>query len=162
MDPITTAIVAALSVGALKGVTATAKAAVSEAYEALKKVCIRQFGQKSNVIEAMHALEKHPTSEGRTQTLHEELTTAHATEDAEVITAAKVLLDVIQAYASTDLKTVGIDMEAVKASLITLEHVLAEGPHAIGVLLTEVEASEGIIIRDITARSGEALPSKKV
>ncbi|GHP00134.1 hypothetical protein KSF_101810 [Reticulibacter mediterranei] len=53
MDPITTAIVAALTVGAAGGLTDTAKTVVGDAYQGVKALLTKKFGTKSAVVEAV-------------------------------------------------------------------------------------------------------------
>src|SRR5215831_6761666 len=94
MDPITTAIVSALSVGALSGLTETSKAAISDAYARLKTLLTKKFGGESEVVHAVDAVEAKPESAGRQATLQEEVATAKADQDQEV---AQALLQLLQA-----------------------------------------------------------------
>ena len=48
MDPITTAIVAALTVGATSGITDTAKTMITDTYQRLKSLLHNKFGRESN------------------------------------------------------------------------------------------------------------------
>jgi hypothetical protein len=88
MDPIFAVIIAA--VGKLS------ESVVKEGYETLKAVLQRKFGKNSDLSEAVEKLEKNPTSSGRKQTLREELATAKADQDAELIQAAQALLEKIR------------------------------------------------------------------
>jgi hypothetical protein len=51
---ITNAIIAALSVGVVTGATDTAKSAISDAYEGLKALIKKKYGDQSDVAEATH------------------------------------------------------------------------------------------------------------
>jgi hypothetical protein len=89
MDPITTAMLAAL--GKL------AEPAVKDGYEALKALLIRKFGKPSEVVKAVETLEGKPDSAGRQATLAEEIVTAGAARDAELLKLAQALLETSRA-----------------------------------------------------------------
>ena len=97
MDPITTAIVSALSVGALSGLTVTSKAAISDAYARLKTLLTKKFGGESEVVHAVNGMEAKPESAGRQVTLQEEVAAVSADQDQEVLHAAQALLQLLQA-----------------------------------------------------------------
>jgi hypothetical protein len=84
MDPITTALVAAL--GNL------AEPAVKDAYEGLKNLIKKKLGEKHPVVEAVQNLEQKPGSNGRRETLGEEIHASPAARDAEILAAAQTLL----------------------------------------------------------------------
>ena len=88
MEPITTALVAAL--GKL------AEPAVKDAYEGLKALIVRKLGAKHPVVDAVGSLEKKPDSAGRRETLGEEITSSTAAADAEIVAAARALLENVQ------------------------------------------------------------------
>jgi hypothetical protein len=90
MEPITTALVAAL--GKL------AEPAVKDAYEALKLLIAKKLGAKHPVIEAVGSLEQKPDSRGRRETLGEEVAGSAAASDAEIVAAARALLDNVQKH----------------------------------------------------------------
>lgn len=101
MEPITAAILAVLP--AL--VTGTLTAAVKDAYEGLKAVICRKWGDTGPIATAISALEKDPTSKAQTAVLEEKMVTAKAAEDAEVVQALYQLVE--------QLKTHSIGGEAV-------------------------------------------------
>jgi len=96
MDLITTAIIAALSAGAISGLTEASKTAIGDAYQALKDLLIRKSGNQSNVVQAINHLEARPDSRGRQATLQEEITSAALEQDAEVRSSAEHILTIIQ------------------------------------------------------------------
>lgn len=96
MDPVTTAILAALGTGAAK----VAGKAVEDAYSALKGVIKRKFGEESEISQAIKKLEANPESVGRKTTLQEEVASANANKDHEVLEAAEVLLAEIKVQPS--------------------------------------------------------------
>lgn len=85
MDPVTTAVLEAL--GKL------AEPAVKDAYEALKAFLVRKFGKPSEVVKAVETLEAKPDSAGRQATLAEEIASAGAARDAELLKLAQALLE---------------------------------------------------------------------
>jgi hypothetical protein len=92
MDPITTAIVAALSAGAISGLTETSKTLITDTYGKLKAVLSRKFSEQSDVLQAVDQLEKKPDSAGRKETLLEEIAAVKADQDREILQAAQKLL----------------------------------------------------------------------
>src|SRR5215472_1294897 len=97
MDPITTAIIAALSAGAISGLTETSKTAIADAYARLKTLLSKKFGGESEVVHAVDAVEAKPESAGRKATLQEEVAAAKVDQDQEVLHAAQTLLQLLQA-----------------------------------------------------------------
>jgi hypothetical protein len=96
MDPVTTAIIAALSAGASSATTEVAKKAISDGYEGLKGLLQKKFGGDSDVVVAVEKLEGKPDSAGRQQVVAEELSATGADADAELLGAATTLLDQIK------------------------------------------------------------------
>ena len=96
MDPITTAIVAALAAGATAGLTETTKKAVGDAYDALKARFKDKFGSESELSDAVARMEAKPDSAGRKTTLQEEVQAAKADQDQDLLALAKVLSETIQ------------------------------------------------------------------
>ena len=97
MDTITTAIIA--------GLAGISKDAIKDSYNALKGACKKKFGETSDLSEAIDRLEKKPDSEGRQTTLQEEVGTANAHEDAEIIQLAQALLEKLKEQSSAQKTT---------------------------------------------------------
>ena len=97
MDPITTAILAALSAGAISGLTEASKTSIADAYARLKTLLSKKFGSGSDVIHAVNEVEAKPDSAGRKATLQEEIAAVKADQDQEVLHAAQTLLQLLQA-----------------------------------------------------------------
>lgn len=95
MDPITAAIVAALSAGAVSGLTETSKAAIGDAYTRLKSLLTQKFGARSNVVQAIDHLEAKPDSVGRKETVAGEITVVNAQEDLDVLAVAQQILTLL-------------------------------------------------------------------
>src|SRR6266566_8244664 len=97
MDPITMAIVVALTAGAASGLTEVAKATITDAYQGLKNVIKKKIGDKSDVITSIEVFEAKPQSVGRQQTLNEEIVDAQLAQDQDILQAAQSLLSLIKA-----------------------------------------------------------------
>ncbi len=85
MDPITLAVTAAL--GKLGGTV------IKDAYNALKAALQHKYGVKSDLVEAVEKLEKKPDSKARKAVLQEEVETAKAAQDPELVKVAEALLE---------------------------------------------------------------------
>ncbi len=92
MDPVTAAILAALSAGAIGGVTEMSKTAITDAYQKLKGLLVTKFSTQSKVVTAVDELEEEPDSKGRQLTLQEQIAKVKADQDQELVQAAQVLL----------------------------------------------------------------------
>src|SRR5258708_36315057 len=92
MDPVTTAILAALSANAIGGVTEMSKTAITDAYQKLKGLLVNKFGANSKVVTAVDDLEEEHNSKGRQLTLQEQIAKVKADQDQELVQAAQVLL----------------------------------------------------------------------
>lgn len=96
MDPITMAIVAAITAGVAGGITDVGKQAIIDAYQGLKTLLKQKFGADSKVVKAVDEVEGTPDSKGRREVLQEEVSKAHVDQDADVLQAAQALLKQIQ------------------------------------------------------------------
>jgi hypothetical protein len=98
MEPITfTVIVAALSAGAVTGAGKVVENTIVDAYQGLKSVLRRKFGDDSGVVGAVDTLEQKPDSEARKALLQEEIEAAGVDSDEEIRQAARKLRDLIAA-----------------------------------------------------------------
>jgi hypothetical protein len=97
MDPITTAIVAALAAGVTCGSTKVAQQAIVDAYAALKNLLKRKFGDQSELVKSVEGLEANPDSTARKDLLKEEVVAAKADRDSDVYKVAQDLLNKISA-----------------------------------------------------------------
>ncbi len=71
--------------------------AVKAAYKGMKDLLHRKFGAESDLADAVKKLEQKPDAQGRQLTLKEEVETAGADKDEEIIKAAEVLLEAVKA-----------------------------------------------------------------
>jgi hypothetical protein len=92
MDPITTAIVAALA--------DVAKVGVKDAYEGLKAVIRRKWGESAPISKAISALEEDPRSKAQAGVLEEKVDAVKAADDAEVAKALQALIEELKAHDS--------------------------------------------------------------
>jgi hypothetical protein len=92
MDPITTAVVAALPALA----SDLMKASIKDAYLALKAVIRRKWGESSAIVKSVDNLEADPKSNGKAMVLAEDVSKVNATSDTEVMQALAALLDELQ------------------------------------------------------------------
>ena len=90
MDPITTAIVAAIA--------AVSSSAIKDSYSALKALLKKKFGEKSDLVEAVNKLEAKPQSEARKATVQEEVEAVKANDDSEVVQLAQSLLEKLKEH----------------------------------------------------------------
>ena len=88
MDPITTAIIAALA--------NLSKDAIKDGYGALKAALKKKFGSDSDLVDAVGALEKKPDSEARKAMLQEEVAIAKVNDNSDISQLAQDLLDKIK------------------------------------------------------------------
>ena len=101
MDPITAAILAVLPALASDVV----KSGVKDAYEGLKAVIRRKWGDDAPISKAIAAVEGDPKSKAQAAVLEEKVGAVKATDDAEVAQALHRLIE--------QMKTHGIGGEAV-------------------------------------------------
>jgi hypothetical protein len=101
MDPITTTILAALGVMGSEVI----KSGVKDAYEGLKAVIHRKWGEGAPISKAIVALEEDPQSTAQAAVLEEKVGQVKAADDAEVARALHRLVE--------QMKTDGLGGEAV-------------------------------------------------
>ncbi|HEY7392736.1 MAG TPA: hypothetical protein VH640_29725 [Bryobacteraceae bacterium] len=97
MDPVTTAIIAAIAAGISTGVPKLLEKTISDAYDGLKALLKRKFGHDSGLVKAVDELEAEPESEGRKVILKEKVAHSKAADDADILKAAQELLDKLNA-----------------------------------------------------------------
>ena len=96
MDLVTTAIITALSAGAVAGLTDTVKTAVIDSYNKLKGLLTKKHGASSEVVQAIDKLEAKPESQGRREMLAEEIGAIKAEQDEEIVAAANQVLVLVK------------------------------------------------------------------
>lgn len=93
MDPVTAAVIAAIAAGASKVATEV----VPDLYTGLKALFKRKFGEQNAVSKAVDEVEADPASAGRKIVLEENVKKAGADKDADIMAAAKKLLEQLEA-----------------------------------------------------------------
>ena len=96
MDPITTAIVAAVSAGITSGMTAVGKEAILDAYKGIKNAIKSRFGKDNNISKTITDLEADPESKGRQLLLAEHIATAKANQVPDILKIAQKLTEALQ------------------------------------------------------------------
>jgi hypothetical protein len=91
MDPITAALVAAIAAGA----TQVGKSAVVDSYNGIKALIKKKFG-KTDLPAAIESLEKKPESKSRQGMVQEEVESAHADKDPEILGTVQALIDALK------------------------------------------------------------------
>jgi hypothetical protein len=147
MEPITTAIIAALAAGVTAGATQVSKSALVDAYNGVKTLIQNKFGKQSKLAKAVDELEENPESKGRQLTLQEEVHVAGAGQDPEVLQAAKVLATAVQRYVKQQGAT-GVDLKEIEAASLEIDKIIASGT---GVKVEKGKFKEGIKISDVQA-----------
>jgi tetratricopeptide (TPR) repeat protein len=97
MDLITQSILAALA----PDLPDSVRGASSIPYETLKGALRQKFGPESELIDALQRLERKPDSTARLDWFREEITTAKANQDAELLALAQQLLQILETKATS-------------------------------------------------------------
>jgi len=90
MDPITAAVLASLPL--------LATDAVKSAYEGLKAVIRRKWGESGSVSKAITAVENDPASKAQAAVLEEKVAAVEATKDQDVAQALYKLIEQLKAH----------------------------------------------------------------
>ena len=96
MDPVTGAIVAALTAGVLSGATEVGKKAVVSTYEALKQAIQKKSSAGEDVVESIKSLEQKPESKARQAVVAEEVEEADLSQDPDLVKLAQQLLEALK------------------------------------------------------------------
>jgi hypothetical protein len=147
MDPITI-IVSALGLGAAAGLQATAEQAVKSGYASLKSLIQRRYAAAAPGIEQM---ERAPNSKARRDVVKEDLEGTQAASDAELLVAAKSLLDLIRTGSPETASAVGISLKEIEAASLTLDGILARATRsARGVVVEKSKFTGDVKISNIS------------
>jgi hypothetical protein len=142
MDPISL-IVAALAAGAAAATKATVEAGVKDAYEGLKRLILRRYRDVD-----VAPVAKRPQSEAKRTSLAEDLETAGAAGDAELLETAQRLLEAVREHDAAAGAAIGIDLEDVHAQFLKASDVSSAGT---GVRVRHGTFSGGIEITGVDA-----------
>jgi len=93
MDPISAALIAAATAGVVGGATEVGKSLLVDAYTALRDALKAKFGAESKVGKAVDELESNPKSNGRKETVKEEMAAANVGADRDLVKLANALIE---------------------------------------------------------------------
>jgi len=96
MDPISLAIITALS--------NLSQTAIQDAYTAFKAGLQKKYGIKSELLESVDKLEQKPDSKARQSVLQEEIATAKADQDSDLLQTANDLLEMIKGLPGANIE----------------------------------------------------------
>lgn len=123
VDPVTAAVVAAISVGAAAGVTDTAAQVIKDAYAQLTSLLSRRYSGIN-----VSGLERRPDSEAKRASLAEDLAEAGANHDAELGEAAAAVLKAVHDHAPQ--AATGVDVDGLRAQALNIADVASAGDGA--------------------------------
>ena len=132
----------ALGAGAIAGKEIVG-ALVKDAYAKLKGLIAARYPAVS-----VEHLEKAPQSANRRAVVEEDLTAANAGQDAEVLTAARDLIQAIRQHAPGAAAAIGVELKDVEAVNLRLADIVASGD---GVKVQHGRFSGDIDIRGVRA-----------
>ena len=110
MDPISTAIMAALASGAASSATKPEAGTIVEAYLKFKSALRLKFGADSDLIHALEKLEQKPTSIGRREVLREEIAATKADQDRDLLGMVHALFDAITVKLDSEQKALDVPL----------------------------------------------------
>jgi hypothetical protein len=116
---------------------------VQEAYTGLKNLIRGRYPQVS-----IDPIEQAPASKARRAVVEEDLTSAGATQDAELAAAALALIDLIQKHEPATAQAIGVDLKEVSAANLRLADISARS--------TGVKVEKGTFSGDIDIRGVRA------
>lgn len=154
MEPVTTAIVAALSAGGLFVLKEAASDAVKDAYGLLKAWVKKRYPNVS-----VDQLDKQPASEARQAVVAEDLEREGASKDAELVKLAQSVVALIQQQGSDVARSIGVDVGKLDKAIVTLGNITVTGRGVTGVKMDHVSDST-LRIGNVSV-SSESEPPKK-
>ncbi len=107
MEPITSALIAALAAGITAGLTDTGKQAIGDLYNSIKEKIRQKHGKDNKVIKAITILESEPNFLPYQAGLEQQISELEIDKDSEILNIATSLLSAIQeAQSKTNIQTV--------------------------------------------------------
>lgn len=107
MDPITSAIIAALVAGTTAGLADTAKKLIADLYNSIKEKIQQKHGKESKAVKAINELETEPDFVPYQAGLQQRINELKIDKDPELVSLAENLLSVIQQTENnTSLQTI--------------------------------------------------------
>ncbi|MFC9896428.1 hypothetical protein ACFVMC_22300 [Nocardia sp. NPDC127579] len=112
----------AVAVGAVAGVSDTAKQVVVDAYQKLKELVTGRVGSAG-----VESIERQPDSAPRRAVLVEDLQRAGADGDTDLLAAAQALIAAVRAHEAAAGAAVGVDLEQVTGAALRIREVTSTG-----------------------------------
>jgi hypothetical protein len=144
MEPISL-IVTAIAMGAVSGVKDAASHAVGDAYAGLKELLRRRYGSID-----VTPVEAKPQSTAKRESLAEDLASAGAGEDAELLERARAMVDAIHAHDPGAAASIGVDLQQLRAASLRVRDVTADG---VGVRVRDADIQGDVEIAGIHAHA---------
>jgi hypothetical protein len=153
VEPITTAILTALSAGAALGGKEITTQAIKDAYAGLKGWIQSHYPGVS-----VEHLEKQPTSKAQQEVVGKQLEGVGASGDTELLKLAQAIVELIEKQRPEAAATIGVDLGELDQAKVEFGNVLA-GRGATGVKVDKVRGGK-LSFKDVTA-GPEPDPLKK-
>lgn len=147
VDPLTI-VVAAIALGAQEGVRETVAAAVKDTYAGLKRLITDRYKGVDPT-----AVENKPSSDAKRASLQEDLKDAGAEQDADLLAAAKAVIEAVRADNPQAGDLIGVDLERIEAEALRIQNVQSTGG---GVRVRDAKVSGPIDISGVS--SGQTGP----
>ena len=145
MEPITTAIVAAVGAGLAK----VAETAILDAYNGVKSAIVKRFGADSKLEKAVKNVEDDPESAGYKMNLDEQLAKTGANKDPDILKAVKQLLDALEKLENQRPGATGVKLKEIEvAKSVTIRNLASTGT---GVDLERAKIGGDLNISDVNA-----------
>jgi hypothetical protein len=151
LDPVSI-IVTALVTGAAAGLQPTAAQVIKDSYASIKDFIKRRYGRVE-----IEPLERNPASKARQDMIKEDLESADAGNDQQLLLLAKAMLEAIEKHAPEVAPAVGVDLKDVRSASLRIERIIATGP---GVRIERADSTGDITITDVRAGQQGPQPPK--
>ena len=145
-------VVSALAMGAAGGFKETASQAVQDAYTGLKELIRHKYKDVS-----VTPVETRPDSKAKRDSLAEDLASAGAGTDTELLERARALIEAVYAHDPRAAISVGVDLEEVRAQSLRISDIKSDGT---GVRVRKSDFSGDVEISSVT--SGGLEPPPKI
>jgi len=141
-----------VALGAAAGLKPKAEEAVKDAYDGIKTLILRKYGDVG-----LDAVERKPASKSKKDSLAEDLADAGAADDEELLRQAKALTQLVEEYAPKTAGAIGIKLADIRAiGSVKVEDLIASGAAArVEVDARNVEAGGDVVIKGLQAKGGE-------
>ena len=128
MDPISAAVIAAVTAGVAGGIGDVGKEAIVDAYNGLKNWIVMKVGKDAEVTKAIAEVEQSPDSKARQMVLAEEMGNAKIANETELLKLANNLINALKETAAGHqaVAKFQVDARAARVGVIG-DHATVEG-----------------------------------